>query len=69
MYQLVGKSKKHVMFNAVTEKYTPKTGQNKDILYISLIIGFIALLIGLYLLYRMQKKKDNAPSQSFGYKL
>ena len=69
MYQLVGNYKKPVMFNAVTEKYTPKTGQNKDILYISLIIGFIALLVGLYLLYKMQKKKANAPSQSFGYKL
>ena len=69
MYQLVGNSKKHVMFNAVKEKYTPKTGQNKDILYISLIIGFIELLIGLYLLYRMQKKKDDTPPQSFGYKL
>ena len=65
MYQLVGNSTKAVSLSAPAGK-TPKTGQNRDILYISLAIGIIALLIGLYIFYKMHQKKQ---SESFGYKL
>lgn len=70
MYQLVQGKKSPVMFKAVKEGFSqvPKTGQNKTFLYISLIIGLIALIIGLYLLYRMNNKKTESYTP-FGYNL
>ena len=66
MYQLIENQNSPVTFHAVTE--SPKTGQNKGFLYISLLIGLIALITGLYLLYRMNSKKAETYSP-FGYKL
>ena len=70
MYQLIENKKSPVIFHAVTERFSqsPKTGQNKGFLYISLIIGLIALITGLYLLYRMNSKKAETYSP-FGYNL
>lgn len=76
MYQLVNNASRDVMFNVSSSKQPTleryektSSGQNKDVLYISLALVIIILLIGLWFLYSHYIKNKSEPSSTFGYSI